>query len=148
MCFPNLMRSCLKRGLKYGPVRIHGQPWCSAGSWRSFQAQQFAAIENTYRAMSTETPMRCSAVFEKDQDIYFSPSFVINFQKHFETCTTLSGKLSGKDLILVSTLPVSPSVCSQTSQEKRSKPQPPLQGTAFLRKDGNKVAGGEDPCIV
>lgn len=43
----------------------------------------------------------------------------------------------------------SKSLLTNFLEKKTSKPQPPLQGTASEKRDGNEVGQGEeDPCIV
>lgn len=53
--------------------------------------------------MATETLTRCSAAFEEDQQINFTPLFVISSQGNSEqtyTAQFFSGKLSSKDQML------------------------------------------------
>lgn len=57
---------------------------------------------NIHPAKAIETFMRCSAAFEEDQQINFTPLSVTNFQGNSEQThsTAFSGKLSSKDQML------------------------------------------------
>lgn len=107
-------------------AHIQGQPLEGRSTWDLWpqqsleqgnpfglkEAQSQACSGINKAEVSLETSRRCSAAFAKDQDAYLCPSFVINFQRHFEDVwnATSSRKLSGPDLVLASTSPANPRV--------------------------------------